>query len=84
MKTPVKPRGHKPVKAPFIELLTEPHKKATMPPPMILAEDTHVDIQGHSPTPVMSEYMLDRIFTDLPTLSALRLSHWVSSFSCIF
>ncbi len=72
-KTSVKPCGRKPVKPPLVEVTTKPHKKAVTPPPAILAEDTHVDVWGRSPTPVTAEYMLDRIFTDYPTLSALRI-----------
>ncbi|PBK85029.1 hypothetical protein ARMGADRAFT_1036733 [Armillaria gallica] len=45
-KTPVKPHGCKLVKPPLVEVSTKPHKKATTPPPAILAEDTHMDIQG--------------------------------------
>lgn len=80
VKPPTKPRGWKPVKPPLIEVSTKPHKKAATPPPTILAEDTHVDIHGCSPTPVTTEYMLDCILTDLPMLSALRLPHRVSTF----
>ncbi len=83
-KTLVKPHGHKPVKPPLVEVTTKPHKKAVTPPPAILAEDTHVDVRGRSPTPVTVEYMLDRIFTDYPTLSALRIPHRVKCFSSFF
>ncbi|PBK91029.1 hypothetical protein ARMGADRAFT_1082251 [Armillaria gallica] len=74
-KAPVKPHGHKPVKPPLVKVSMKPHKKATTPPPAILAEDTHMDIRGWLPTPVMAEYMLDRIFTDYLMLSALYIPH---------
>ncbi len=80
-KPPAKPRGHKPVKVLLVEVPTEPYKKVATPPPTILSEDMHMDIRGHSPTPVMMEYMLDCILTDLPMLSALHLPHCVSTFS---
>ncbi len=80
-KSLVKPRGHKPVKPPLVEVTMKPHKKAATPPPTILAEDTHVDIWGRSPTPVMAEYMLDCIFTNYLTLSALCIPHRVKCFS---
>ncbi len=84
-KTSVKPHGCKPVKPPLIEVPTKPHKKAVTPPPAILAKDTHVDVWGWWPTPVMVEYMLDRIFTDYLTLSALHIPHRVKYFSlCSF
>ncbi len=83
-KPQIKPRGWKPIKPPLVEVSMKPHKKAATPPPTILAEDTHVDIWGCSPTPVTMEYMLDRILTDLPTLSALCLPHQVSTCSLLF
>ncbi len=60
-----------------------PHKKEVTPP-HVLAEDTHVDIRGRSPTPITMEYMLDRILTDLPMLSALHLPHRVCTFLILF
>ncbi|PBK75399.1 hypothetical protein ARMSODRAFT_970063 [Armillaria solidipes] len=73
-KPPGKPCSHKPVKAPLMEVPTVSRKKEATPPHTVLSEDTHVDIQGHSPTPITAEYMLDCIFTDLPMLSALSPS----------
>ncbi|KAK0456967.1 hypothetical protein EV421DRAFT_1729477 [Armillaria borealis] len=74
-KSQVCGRGHKPAKIPIVEMPTVPRSKMQTPPPTVISEDTHVDVRGRSPTPVTAEYMLDRILTDLPTLSALRLPH---------
>ncbi|KAK0431825.1 hypothetical protein EV421DRAFT_1911534 [Armillaria borealis] len=74
-KSQVRSRRRKPAKIPIVEVPTVPRPKMKTPPPAIISEDTHVDIRGRSPTPVTAEYMLDRILTDLPTLSALRLPH---------
>ncbi|KAK0430111.1 uncharacterized protein EV420DRAFT_1615763, partial [Desarmillaria tabescens] len=71
-KSQVKGRGCKTV---VKEEPTVPRAKEPTPPPAILAEDTHVDIRGRSPTPVTAEYMLERILTDSPLLSAMRLPH---------
>ncbi|PBK68524.1 hypothetical protein ARMSODRAFT_975924 [Armillaria solidipes] len=74
-KSQVRGRGRKPAKMPIVEVPTVPRRKIQTPPPAVISEDTHVDVRGRSPTPVTAEYMLDRILTDLPTLSALRLPH---------
>ncbi|KAK0234974.1 hypothetical protein EDD85DRAFT_954483 [Armillaria nabsnona] len=66
---PVKPRGHKQVKTPFVEVSTKPHKKTATPPPTILAEDTHVDIRGQSPTLVTADFASsspDKMRQDVP------------------
>ncbi|KAK0429974.1 hypothetical protein EV421DRAFT_1744665 [Armillaria borealis] len=72
-KSQVCGRGRKPAKIPIVEVPTIPRPKLKTPPPTIISEDTHVNIQGRSPTPVTTEYMLDRILTDLPTLMRLTV-----------
>ncbi len=70
-KAPVCARTRKGAKVPIVEVLTICWKKGDTPPPTIISEDTHADPWGRSPTPITVELMLDRIFTDLPLLSAL-------------
>ncbi len=79
-KAPVCTRARKGTKAPIIKVLTLCHKKGVTPPPAVISEDTHADPRGRSPTPITAELMLDRIFTDLPLLSALCLPHKVCYF----
>ncbi|KAK0431781.1 hypothetical protein EV421DRAFT_1911561 [Armillaria borealis] len=46
-------RGCKPAKAPLVKVLTTPWDRGITPAPAVISEDTHVDIWGCSPTPVM-------------------------------
>ncbi|PBK87896.1 hypothetical protein ARMGADRAFT_1034500 [Armillaria gallica] len=74
-KAPVCSHACKGGKIPIIEVLTLCQQKGITPSPTVVSEDTHVDPQSQSPTPITVELMLDQIFTDLPLLSALQLLH---------